>query len=85
MYMNLNNYINEIRSYCTDNDLDYSKLMSAIKGCGSDIITFQMANKEKNMRGLLDETPLPTVLILRKSSQGISFEQTEYTKQYLSM
>ena len=85
MCMKLNDYKNEIQQYCIDNKLDYEKIMSAIKGCGNDSITFQVAEKENNSRGLLDETPLPTVLILYKKNNVIKFEQTEYTHQYLSI
>lgn len=85
MCMKLNDYKNEIQQYCVNNKLDYEKIMSAIKGCGSDSITFQVAENGKNSHGLLDETPLPTVLILYKKDNVIEFEQTEYTHQYLSI
>ena len=59
--------------------------MTSVKGCGNDGIIFQMARNKANKQSLLDETPLPTVLIMRKRENGteVEFEQTEYTKKYL--
>ncbi len=85
MCMNLKDYRNEIQQYCINNKLDFEKTMSAIKGCGSDSITFQVAENKRNIHGLLDETPLPTVLILYKKNGGIEFKQTEYTQRYLAI
>ena len=85
MCMNLQDYKFDIQKYCIENQLNYDKTMAAIKGCGNDSITFQVANNERNSRGLLDETPLPTVLILRRNNNGeVEFEQTRYTHEYLS-
>ena len=36
------------------------------------------------MKGLLDETPAPLVLLIKKDGSGnLTFEQTEHTEKYL--
>ena len=39
---------------------------------------------EKGEMGLLDDTPMPVVLMITKTEQGLVFEQTEHTKKYLT-
>ncbi len=85
MYMDVRKYHNEIKQYCIDNKLSFDKTMSAIKGCGSDSIFFQIPLKTETSQGLLSETPLPTVLIIKKKANGIEFEQTKHTQKYLAM
>lgn len=39
---------------------------------------------EKGKMGLLDDTPMPLVLYIEKTSDGtLKFTQTEHTKKYL--
>lgn len=85
MRTNLSEYQNEIKRYCDLNNLSFDKLMTSIKGFGIDGVIFQIAGDKPNKLGLLDETPLPTVLIMHisKNGTGVEFEQTEYTKKYL--
>lgn len=85
MCMNVKQYQSEIKQYCINNNLSYDKTMSAIKGCGNDTIIFQVSEQRLNKKGMLDETPLPTVLIMRKNNNQVEFEQTEYTQKYLSI
>ncbi|MDD6527643.1 MAG: hypothetical protein PUF31_07590 [Oscillospiraceae bacterium] len=86
MCMKLREYQNDIKQYCDRNNLSFDKIMTSIKGCGNDSIIFQIAGDKPNKQGLLDETPLPTVLIMRKrkNGTGVEFEQTEYTQKYLA-
>lgn len=82
--MKVKDYQRDIKQYCTEHNLSYEKVMSTVKGCGSNDILFQVPNNTHSPRGLLDETPMPTVLIMRKTSDGLQFEQTAHTKKYLS-
>ena len=84
MCLEYRKYTDKIKSYCKNNNLDFTKLSRTIKGCGDNDIIFQHFDEEKGKLGLLDETPMPIVLILRDTSSGLVFEQTEYTAQYLS-
>lgn len=77
---------NSIQSYCKKNGLDYEKAKKMSRCCGQDFLALQFYDKSKknNGLGLLDETPLPLVLMIRKTQNGLTFEQTEYTRQYLT-
>lgn len=77
----------EIKSYCSQNKLNFEKAKSMSQSFGKDILVLQYydANSEsvKKGLGLLDETPMPIVLLVRKENGDLVFEQTEYTKKYL--
>lgn len=82
--INLDEHKNELQKYCLDNNLDYDKLMSAVKGFGNDEMSFYVASGTNNGRGLNNEMPACIVLTVRKRENKIEIKQTEYTKQYLS-
>ena len=74
----------EIKAYCDSNDLDYEKAKKMPKSWGKNDIAVQYIDKEKGKQGLLDDTPAPVVLWIRKDKNGsIIFEQTEHTEKYL--
>lgn len=85
MCMKVNDYQSDLKQYCEKNNLSYLKLASSIKGCGSNDVLFQIPVNGSTNKGLLDETPMPTVLIMRKTNSGLEFEQTEHTKKYLAL
>lgn len=80
-----NDWESEIKLYCSAHGLDYEKAKRMGKSWGKNDIALQYIDKEKGKMGLLDETPAPVVLWIRKAPDGtLSFEQTEHTKRYLS-
>lgn len=83
-----NQWENEIRDYCKNNNLDFEKAKKMPKSWGKDDIALQYVdpncNAIKKGLGLLDETPAPVVLWIKKINGNLVFEQTEYTKTYLS-
>lgn len=83
MCMEYRKYVNEIKEYCDGNCLDFSKLKKMVKGCGAEDIIFQYHDPEKGKNGLLDETPMPVVLWVKRINGKLVFEQTEHTKRYL--
>lgn len=74
----------EIYDYCTANGLDFSKAEKAGKCWGKDVLMLQHIDSQKGKRGLQDETPAPVLLVIKKTGSSLIFEQTEYTKHYLS-
>lgn len=86
MCMSVKKYHNEIKNYCEANNLSFEKTMALVKGCNDDSVLFQVAVKSENSQhGLRNETPLPVVLIMKKRGNHIIFEQTEHTKNFLSV
>ena len=73
----------EIQDYCMKNDLDFEKVKKLSKGNGSDFLLLGYSDIDKGKKGLIDDTPAPLVLIIKKTIKGLVFEQTEYTSQYL--
>ncbi len=79
-----NENADKIERYCNTNGLDFEKLKQMSKCWGKNDIVFQYHDPEKGKMGLLDETPMPVVLIVRQTQNELVFEQTEHTKKYLS-
>ncbi len=82
--LNLDEHKNELQEYCFNNNLDYDKLMSAVKGFSDNEMSFYVASGTSNGQGLNNETPAHIILTIHKVENKVIIEQTEYTKQYLS-
>lgn len=74
---------NEIRDYCIKNNLDFEKARKMPKSWGKDDIALQYVDDNEGELGLLDETPAPVVLWIKRINGELVFEQTEYTRKYL--
>lgn len=74
---------NDIRSYCQKNGFDFEKASKLPQCWGKDFVALQFHDPQKGTKGLLDETPMPLVLLIKKTSSGLTFEKTEYTEKYL--
>ncbi|MBQ8568468.1 MAG: hypothetical protein IJ446_04550 [Oscillospiraceae bacterium] len=74
----------EIRTYCYNNNLSFDKVQKLSQCWGSNFLALQYHDPEKGKNGLLDDTPMPLVLLISKANNELVFEQTEYTKKYLS-
>lgn len=74
----------EIRNYCQKNNLSFDKAQKLSQCWGSNFLALQHHDPEKGKMGLLDETPMPLVLLITQTSDGLVFEQTEHTKKYLA-
>lgn len=80
-----NEWSDEIKKYCDDNGLSYEKATRLCKSCGKDFMFLQYYDPQKGGAGLLDETPMPLVLAIKRQLDGeLCFEQTEYTRKYLA-
>lgn len=75
---------NEIRDYCIKNNLDFEKAKKMPKSWGKDDIALQYVDDNEGELGLLDETPAPVVLWIKRINGELVFEQTEYTRKYLA-
>ncbi len=74
----------EIRRYCEANGLSYEKAQKLSQCWGSNFLALQFYDPEQGSNGLLDETPMPLVLLITKTADGLTFEQTEHTMTYLA-
>lgn len=82
--LNIDKYKHQLQEYCLNNNLDYGKLMTSVKGFSDKEISFYVASGASDKRGLNNETPAHIILTVRITENKIYIEQTEYTKQYLS-
>ena len=73
-----------LQEYCNQQNLNFYALMGLSKGQSNDFIVFYCPLEgDAGKRGLLDETPCKVALRIRKTADGIVFEQTEHTAKYL--
>lgn len=75
---------NEIRHYCAENGLDFSKAERSGKCWGKNLLMLQHIDPQKGRKGLRDETPAPVTLVVKKNGNSLVFEQTENTRKYLA-
>ena len=85
MHKIFRDYQTEIEKYCEKNGLDSNKVFHSPK-CGSDEMVFipYFDPNRTNVHGPWIDKPAPVALGIYKTDSGLRFEQTEYTKQYLS-
>ncbi len=78
------NWSKQIKDYCEKNDYDFEKVKKMSQSWGKDVLVLQFHDPEKGARGLLDETPSPVVLLIKKEGDGqLLFETTENTSKYI--
>lgn len=80
---------NEIKKFCETNGFSFEKASKLSKCWGKNDLVLQYYDPEseaaKKGLGLLDETPMPVVLLIEKQSDGsLLFKQTEHTREYLT-
>lgn len=73
----------EIKKFCDENSLDFNKAKVLSQSWGKEHLALAYHDKSKGVNGLLDDTPMPMVLLITKTETGLNFEQTEFTKKYL--
>ena len=74
-----------IRSYCETRGLDFAKAKSMAKSFGQDVLFLQYHDASKGKEGLYNETRMPVVLQVERSSTGFLITETENTKKYLGI
>lgn len=75
----------DIKKYCSENNLSFDKVCKTVRVWGSQILILQFIDPNGEMPdGLNTEIPLPVVLRIRKINGTLLFEQTEHTHSYLS-
>lgn len=79
----------EIKNFCDKNGYSFEKAKSLSQCWGKDDLFLQYCDPDsESVRkglGLLDETPMPLVLYIKRLPDGrLLFKQTEHTKKYLA-
>ena len=75
----------QIQTYCKKNNLSFEKAKKMSQCWSKNDIILQYYDKNNtNTSGLKDETPMPIVLKIMKTNEGLMFEQTEHTHKYLA-
>jgi hypothetical protein len=73
----------QIKDYCIKNGYSFEKAKESPQCWGKNDLLLLHDDPEKGRMGLLDETPMPVVLWIKNTPEGLKFEQTEHTKKYL--
>ena len=82
--MNKKEIEDDLIIYCRKNNLDYKILLNMPYGVYENTLEFYYYEEQEDSLGLLDETPMPVILKIKKRGIEILFEQTENTQKYLS-
>jgi hypothetical protein len=85
---NLSNFIilrqNEIKDYCRQQGLNFDTAEKLSQSWNKNTVALSYRDPSKGSNGLLDDTPCPLVLLIRREKNGkLVFEQTEHTKKYI--
>ncbi len=77
----------QIKTYCSNHNLSFEKAQSMSQCWGKNDVILQYYDKNRSYenRGLIDDTPMPIVLKITKTKNGLMFEQTEHTQKYLAV
>jgi hypothetical protein len=75
----------EIKRYCEENGLSYSKLIMSILSWDNEEVTVfdSTSNPDRENLGLRDAIPMPVVLEIYLENGKLRFEQTDITRKYL--
>lgn len=75
---------NEIKDYCDQNALSFEKAKKMVMCENKDALILQYYDRNSNSKNEIhNETPLPVVLWIFRTVNGLLFEQTENTAKYL--
>lgn len=75
----------QIRKYCEENNLNFQKVCASVKCWRPNLLILQMPHSEmRKTEGLRNDTPLPILLRITKVDTNLQFEQTAYTQEYLA-
>ena len=86
MFFNFQDYKDEIKNYCQNNKLSFDKLKQMPRGASDSDLIFQYFDKQNLGRNdlTIGGDPMRVVLWVKKENNQLRFEQTEYTRKYLS-
>ncbi len=76
---------NDIEKYCVLNNLSFEKVKNLAQSWAPNklALAYQDPDPTKGRLGLLDDTPMPLVLMITKENGKLIFLQTEHTRKYL--
>ena len=77
----------EIRRYCVENNLSFSKLISSSLSWGAEdvFVLYNDRDPEKEKLGLMDDSRMPILLEIYLENGKLRFVQTDITHKYLGV
>ena len=75
----------QIKDYCVYNNLSFEKAAKMSQCWSKDDIILQYYDENNSRRDLLNDVPMPIVLKIARTPEGLHFTQTEHTQRYLSV
>jgi len=74
----------EIKEYCENNGYDFETARNLNQSWNSNTVVLYHCAPVEETNGLLDDTPSPMVLLIRREKNGrLTFEKTKHTEKYL--
>ena len=75
---------NEIKRYCEQNNLSFEKAETLSQAWNESTVVLYYCDLEQGKNGLLNDIPSPMVLLIKKEKNGsLTFEKTEFTDKFL--
>jgi len=80
-------YYEEIMKYCEENNLDSNKIFKSAKSYNNELVFLQKPDAKELKKEDRWRCDIPATITLKMFANGdkLKFEQTEYTRQYLSL
>lgn len=86
MCMLFDEWKTEIKQYCEQNGLSFDAAQNMSQAWNKTTVALYHCEEKNDNRGLLDDTPSPLVLLIKRNKDGtLTFEQTEHTHKYLGV
>lgn len=77
-------WTNEIKEFCVENGYDFNAAKNLSQSWNNNTVVLFYCDSSKATDGLLDDTPSPMVLLIRREKNGkLTFEKTQHTEKYL--
>lgn len=75
----------DIEQFCNANNYSFAKASKLSQSWGKDklALSYYDPSSDRGKLGLLDDTPMPLVLMISKEKGKLHFRQTEHTRKYL--
>lgn len=77
-------HINELESFCTQNNITVESILNSPKSFNKNIMYILHHNPKAGENGLNDETPAEVLLVIQKKDNKLEFIPKANLKTYLS-
>lgn len=74
---------NEIELFCNKKNIDFNRIKKLSRCNGNDFLILYYSEYDGYEKDMLDDKPLPSVMLIKKEDDSLVIEMTKYAEQYL--